>query len=69
MDIRNSFRPVRCMGVLLACICGICTVCVPSATGGQKKVPETWGLEGNGCEFLSGCWELNRGPLEEQQCS
>jgi hypothetical protein len=52
-----------CMSVLTACVC---TVCVPHAYGGQKKVEDPTGVK-DGYEPRCECWELNPGPLKEKQ--
>lgn len=47
----------------LACILG--STCVLGASRNQKSVRSP--RDGDGCELPCGCWELNPGPLQEQQ--
>lgn len=56
-----------CMTVLLECV----FVCIPHACLVSQKSEEGIGLLGTGGTMVvshsEGCWELNPGPLQEQQ--
>lgn len=55
------------MNVLAARRC-VPTLCVPGAPGGQKEVFYHLELElTDGFELSCGCWELDLGPLEEEE--
>lgn len=45
----------------------MCTTCMPSVSGGQKRVSDPWTGVKSSCELLYGCWEPNPRPLPEQQ--
>lgn len=47
-----------------------CVPCVCCASGGQKIALDALKLELEvrlGCKLQCGCWDLNQGPLEEQE--
>lgn len=53
------------MCYLLVCLCA---TCMPGADGGQKRVLDPLGLElADAADQSYEGWELNSGPLEEQQ--
>ena len=52
------------MSVLPTCM--LCTVCMASAPGGQKRVLGHGADAGSGCELPCGCLESNPGSLPEQ---
>lgn len=54
-----------CMSVLSSC--GLCIICVSGAYGSQKKVRIPGIGITDGCEPLTGCWELSPGCLPKQQ--
>jgi hypothetical protein len=53
------------MCAFLACILG--TTRGPGAGRNQKSVKSPGAGVPEGCELPYGCWELNLGPLQEQQ--
>ena len=53
---------ILCVRVFCLHVC-LCTTRASSAWGSQKSVGFPW----NNCEVLNRYWELNLGPLQEQQ--
>jgi hypothetical protein len=55
----------ECFACMYFCSPYACLVFMDSRRTGDRRFPETRVMDG--CESVHGCWELNSGPLEEQQ--
>ena len=55
-----------CMSVLTACMSVYHLDTVPAEAKRWFWIPWYWSYI-DSCDLLCGCWELNLGPLEEQQ--